>query len=85
MPSILEKIVAHKLDEIEKAKAARPLPELESLATNLEIRDFCSALSGVGISLIAEVKKASPSRGLIREDFQPTAIARAYQQGGEAA
>ncbi len=82
MPSILEKIVAHKLDEIEKAKAARPLPELESLATNSEIRDFCGALSGVGISLIAEVKKASPSKGLIRQDFQPTAIARAYQQGG---
>ena len=82
MDSILDKIVSHKLAEIERAKAARSLSELESLATSSDIRDFCSALSGDGISLIAEVKKASPSRGLIRKDFEPTSIARAYQQGG---
>ena len=82
MDSILDKIVSHKLAEIERAKAARSLSEVKSLATSSDIRDFCSAFSGDGISLIAEVKKASPSRGLIRKDFEPTSIARAYQQGG---
>lgn len=82
MASILDKIVSYKLEEISRAKAARPLSELESLAPSEGTRDFCKALSGNGISLIAEVKKASPSKGLIREDFQPTSIASAYEQGG---
>jgi indole-3-glycerol phosphate synthase len=82
MPSILDKIVSYKLNEIEKAKAARPLQELESRARSSDVRDFLNALTGRGISLIAEIKKASPSKGLIRADFQPALIAQAYQQGG---
>lgn len=82
MSSILDKIAAHKLDEIERAKAARPQRELQALVSLTGIRDFCGALSGEGISLIAEIKQASPSKGVIREDFDPVAIANAYQRGG---
>lgn len=82
--TILDQIVAAKRVEIEQAKAARPEAMLRSeLAAAPKVRDFFSPLAASGpIRLIAEVKKASPSRGVIREDFDPVAIARTYQQHG---
>jgi len=84
MPTILDKIVATKREEIAAAKASTPARELRAaLADAPPVRDFFGALSGGGtIRLIAEVKKASPSKGLIREDFQPVQIATIYEQHG---
>jgi indole-3-glycerol phosphate synthase len=82
--TILAKIVQTKRVEIERAKAERPEPELRArLADAPPVRDFFGALSAEGpIKLIAEVKKASPSVGLIRADFDPVAIARTYDAHG---
>lgn len=84
MPSILEEIVATKRDEIARARRRVPEAQLQrQLADAPPIRDFFAALAGgPPIRLIAEVKKASPSRGVIRADFQPVQIARAYQEHG---
>lgn len=84
MPTILDKIVATKLGEIERAKAAVPMTELEKqLPAVPPVRDFYAALAdGPPCRLIAEVKKASPSKGLIREDFDPVEIARTYEKHG---
>ena len=86
MPTILDKIVATKREEIAQAKAAVSLAELErALADAPPVRDFYAALTEpASISLIAEVKKASPSKGVIREDFQPVEIARTYEAHGAA-
>lgn len=82
--TILDKIVATKRDEVAAARAQRPLGEVEQAAARAcEPRDFHAALHGAPpIRLIAEVKKASPSKGVIREDFDPVAIARCYEQAG---
>lgn len=82
--TILDKIVATKRLEIEQAKAGRPIAELRArLADAPPVRDFFAALAAEGpIKLIAEVKKASPSAGLIRADFDPVAIARTYDAHG---
>lgn len=84
MSTILEKIVATKRAEIEKAKAVRPAGQLRAaLADSRLVRDFFSPLAvGGSIKLIAEVKKASPSAGLIRADFDPVQIAMTYQEHG---
>ena len=84
MPTILDTIVSTKWAEIARAKAAEPLDRLRSkLADALPVRDFFSPLAASGpIKLIAEVKKASPSQGVIRADFDPVAIARAYEAAG---
>jgi indole-3-glycerol phosphate synthase len=86
MGTILDKIVATKRREI--AAARRDCPETvlrAALATAPPPRDFAAAISRPGpIRLIAEVKKASPSAGQIRADFDPPAIARTYQQHGAA-
>jgi indole-3-glycerol phosphate synthase len=87
MPTILDQIVATKLGEIEAAKLAVSEADLERLSENLPpTRDFTSKLNVSGlVSVIAEVKKASPSAGVIRADFDPVAIARTYSKHGAAA
>ena len=86
MSTILDRIKAYKLDEVAARKAARPLAAVEESALHAPApRGFARALSEAataGYGLIAEIKKASPSRGLIRPDFDPPALARAYQDGG---
>jgi len=84
MPTILHRIVRTKREEIIAAKERVPEAELrEQLADASAPRDFFAALSADGpIKLIAEVKKASPSKGLIREDFDPVEIAEIYQRHG---
>jgi len=83
---ILTEILTTKADEVEAAKLARPLTQLVSqLASAPEPRGFFRALrEPKGMQVIAEVKKASPSKGVIRADFDPVAIARDYESGGAA-
>ena len=82
--NILDEIVAHKRIEIESARRQRPESELEALANEAPaVRDFRGSLAAADhIGLIAEVKRASPSAGTIREDFQPVDVARIYQRHG---
>lgn len=84
MPTILDKIVAAKREEIERAKAAVPIAELRAMAAEAPpTRDLFTALAAPGpIKLIAEVKKASPSAGIIRADFDPVDIAQTYAVHG---
>jgi indole-3-glycerol phosphate synthase len=89
MADVLDRITRYKLDEIRAAKAARPLSELTAAADRASpLRSFAGAiesrLSAGQFALIAEIKKASPSKGLIRADFAPAELARAYEAGGAA-
>ena len=87
MTDILQTIVGAKKKEVEAAMRERPLRDLMKAADALgPARDFLGAVSsGDAIRLIAEVKKASPSKGLIRADFDPVAIAKQYEAAGAAA
>jgi len=86
---ILARILATKADEVAAAKQAVPLAELHARADAADRpRAFADALSvriaHGGAAVIAEVKKASPSKGLLRADFDPAAIAKSYESGGAA-
>jgi len=89
MTDILSKIVAYKRTEVADAIDRCPLPQMQARARAAgPVRPFADALARKlaqgRYALIAEVKKASPSKGLIREDFDPPSLARAYEAGGAA-
>jgi indole-3-glycerol phosphate synthase len=87
MADVLDTILAYKRREVEAAKAACPPDEMRARAKVASaVRPFAAAIASQlarsEFALIAEIKKASPSKGLIRADFDPSALARAYQAGG---
>jgi indole-3-glycerol phosphate synthase len=83
---ILERIVAQKRQTLEQAKAAHPLAELRRQARQAPTPNgFAQALRAPGVALIAEVKRASPSRGLLCPDFDPVRLATIYARHGAAA
>ena len=85
-PDVLKKIAAYKADEVAALKARTTIETLRKQATALNRpRGFEAAIkAAVGPALICEVKKASPSKGVIRDNFDPVEIADAYQAGGAA-
>jgi indole-3-glycerol phosphate synthase len=83
--TILDTIVEAKRREIAAAKARMPLAELEACAKSAAApRDFVAAIRAKQPAVIAEIKRASPSKGLLRADFDPAAIARSYERAGAA-
>lgn len=88
-PDILRKIVSRKLEEIEAARRETSLETLKARLPDADSpRGFASAIAGKiaagKAGVIAEIKKASPSKGVLRENFVPAEIARSYEQGGAA-
>lgn len=87
--TILDDIARYKRDEVAAAKAQRPYAEIARAAAGAPpVRPFAASIAykiaTTGSALIAEIKRASPSKGLIRADFDPPALARAYEEGGAA-
>ena len=83
---ILDKICAHKREEVDKQKAAVPIKQLQGRARDLRpARDFRAAVRKPGMSLIAEIKRASPTRGVFLEGIDPVEVAAAYEAAGAAA
>ena len=84
---ILDEIIEKKRHEVKERKVLRPLADLEQMiAGRPATRDFAAALAGgAGCAIIAEVKRRSPSRGLLRADFDPVRIAREYEGAGASA
>ncbi|WP_339407108.1 indole-3-glycerol phosphate synthase TrpC [Pseudomonas helleri] len=87
VPTVLEKILARKVQEVAERSARVSLAELERMAAQADpVRGFANALLAQAklkqAAVIAEIKKASPSKGVIREDFVPADIARSYEAGG---
>lgn len=88
-PDILKKILARKAEEIADRSKALPLSEMRAGAEQADpvrgfVRSLRAKIESGRAGVIAEIKKASPSKGVIREDFQPAAIARSYAEGGAA-
>ncbi len=83
--NILDKIVADKKEEVKSAKRRTSLAALKEHISQQKPLDFAAAIRGKGLKLIAEVKKASPSKGVLCNDFRPVEIAMAYAQNGAAA
>ena len=81
MNSILQRIADHKRTEVHQAKKQRPIASL-ALADALAVRDFIGSLTSKKPSIIAEIKKASPSKGVIRADFDVASIAQSYETYG---
>ncbi|HWX11192.1 MAG TPA: indole-3-glycerol-phosphate synthase TrpC, partial [Trinickia sp.] len=88
MSDILERIIAVKREEVRAAQLSAPLEELRLEASARNLRDFVGALrtkhAAGQAAVIAEIKKASPSKGVLREHFVPAEIARSYERGGAA-
>jgi indole-3-glycerol phosphate synthase len=85
VPDILSRIVATKRDEVSQSAASLEAWGAAADSRVANRRDFCAALRSKTPAIIAEVKKASPSRGVLAADFDPAGIARAYESGGAAA
>lgn len=84
--TILDRIVERKRLDLAATKRRTPLAHLRSMVARAPtVRPFVAALHGARISIIAELKKASPSRGVLRADFDPVALARQYAPGGASA
>ncbi len=87
--TVLDRIAVYKRREIAAAQAAVPLRDVEAMAKRTPpVRPFAAALRGAidqgRFALVAEIKKASPSKGIIRQNFDPATLARAYESGGAA-
>jgi indole-3-glycerol phosphate synthase len=88
-PTILKKILDRKVEEIAERSAIRSQADLMAVIANADpcrgfVRAMQDALDVGNSAVIAEVKKASPSKGVIREDFDPVSIAQSYEKGGAA-
>jgi len=83
--TILDKIVGDKREALKLAKQQMPLSVLQERISQYKPRSFAEALKGSGVKLIAEVKKASPSKGLLCPDFRPVELAQIYEKHGAAA
>ncbi len=89
LPTILDNIIARKIQEVAARRLLVGLPELEQMARSADApRGFAAALmeraARKEAAVIAEIKKASPSKGVLREDFNPAELAKSYQLGGAA-
>lgn len=82
---ILDQIVEAKKREVKRNQARRPLAAMMADLRNAPARNFRNAITNGGCAIIAEVKRKSPSRGIIREKFEPLEIARTYEENGAAA